>query len=132
MDGLLHRRIPLLARRLITAVPALIMLAAGLDPTGLLIISQVALSFGIPFALVPLVRIAGDESLMVLAPSRRLTVVLAWLVVGIVVIFNAALINGWWWWWVPPIVLVCVVFIGLFLVTVGLDEIANPRMRKQV
>ena len=92
MDGLLHRRIPLLARRLITAVPALIMLAAGLDPTGLLIISQVVLSFGIPFALVPLVRIVGDESLMVLAPSRRLTVVLAWLVVGIVVIFNAALI----------------------------------------
>ena len=92
MDGLLNRRIPLLARRLITAVPALILLAVGLDPTRLLIISQVVLSFGIPFALVPLVRIAGDSSLMELAPSRRSTVVLAWLVVAIVVTFNVALI----------------------------------------
>ena len=92
MDGLLHRRIPLLARRLITAVPALVLLAAGLDPTRLLIISQVVLSFGIPFALVPLVRIAGDRSLMALAPSRRLTIVLAWVVVAVVVTFNAALI----------------------------------------
>ena len=92
MDGLLHRRIPLLARRLVTAVPALVLLAAGLDPTRLLIISQVVLSFGIPFALVPLVRIAGDRSLMILAPSRRLTIVLAWVVVAVVVTFNAALI----------------------------------------
>jgi manganese transport protein len=92
MDGLLHRRIPLLARRLITAVPALVLLAVGLDPTRLLIISQVVLSFGIPFALVPLVRIAGDRSLMALQPSRRATIVLAWLVVVVVVGFNAALI----------------------------------------
>ena len=92
MEGLLHRRIPLLARRLITAVPALVLLAVGLDPTGLLIISQVVLSFGIPFALVPLVRITGDRTLMTLAPSRRLTIVLAWVVVGVVVTFNAALI----------------------------------------
>jgi manganese transport protein len=92
MDGLLHRRIPLLARRLITAVPALVLLAVGLDPTGLVIISQVVLSFGIPFALVPLVRIASDRALMVLAPSRRLTIVLAWVVVAVVVTFNAALI----------------------------------------
>ncbi len=92
MEGLLHRRIPLLARRLITAVPALVLLAVGLDPTGLLIISQVVLSFGIPFALVPLVRITGDRTLMTLAPSRRLTIVLAWMVVGVVVTFNAALI----------------------------------------
>jgi peptide/nickel transport system permease protein len=46
--------------------------------------------------------------------------------------YNAAIINGWWWWWVPPIVVVAVLFVGLFLVTVGLDEIANPRLRRQV
>lgn len=46
--------------------------------------------------------------------------------------YNAAIINGWWWWWVPPIVVIAVLFIGLFLVTVGLDEIANPRLRRQV
>ena len=44
--------------------------------------------------------------------------------------FNAAMINGWWWWWVPPIVIIVTVFLGLFFVTLGLDEIANPRLRK--
>jgi len=48
------------------------------------------------------------------------------------VLYNAAIINGWWWWWVPPIVAIAVLFIGLFLLTVGLDEIANPRLRRQV
>jgi peptide/nickel transport system permease protein len=48
------------------------------------------------------------------------------------VLYNAAIINGWWWWWVPPIVAIAVLFIALFLVTVGLDEIANPRLRRQV
>jgi peptide/nickel transport system permease protein len=46
--------------------------------------------------------------------------------------FNAALINGWWWWWAAPIVVILVVFLGLFFVTVGLDEIANPRLRRAV
>jgi peptide/nickel transport system permease protein len=48
------------------------------------------------------------------------------------VLFNAALINGWWWWWAPPIVILFILFIGLFSVSVGLDEIANPRLRKTV
>ena len=48
------------------------------------------------------------------------------------VLFNAALINGWWWWWVPPIVILFILFVGLFLVSVGLDEIANPRLRRAV
>jgi peptide/nickel transport system permease protein len=43
--------------------------------------------------------------------------------------FYAAMINGWWWWWAPPIVIIVIVFLGLFFVTVGLDEIANPRLR---
>ena len=80
-EGLLHRRIPLLVRRLMTAGPALVLLAVGLDPTELLIGSQVVLSFGIPFALVPLVRIAADRDLMRLAPTGRV-IRLAWLVVG--------------------------------------------------
>jgi peptide/nickel transport system permease protein len=48
------------------------------------------------------------------------------------VLFNAALINGWWWWWAPPIVILFILFIGLFSLSVGLDEIANPRLRKTV
>lgn len=46
--------------------------------------------------------------------------------------FNAALINGWWWWWAPPIAIIFILFVGLFLVSVGLDEIANPRLRRTV
>ena len=46
--------------------------------------------------------------------------------------YNAALINGWWWWWTAPIIIILIVFLGLFFLTVGLDEIANPRLRRAV
>jgi peptide/nickel transport system permease protein len=46
--------------------------------------------------------------------------------------FTGAVINGWWWWWLAPIVVVGIIFIGLFLISVGLDEVANPRLRRQV
>ena len=55
MHGLLHVRVPLLARRLVTLIPALVILGIGFDPTLALVLSQVVLSFGIPFALIPLV-----------------------------------------------------------------------------
>ena len=45
--------------------------------------------------------------------------------------FNAAMINGWWWWWTAPTVIILTVFLGLFFLTVGLDEIANPRLRSR-
>lgn len=44
--------------------------------------------------------------------------------------FNAAVVNGWWWWWAAPLVVIIMVFLGLFFLTVGLDEIANPRLRR--
>ena len=46
--------------------------------------------------------------------------------------YNAAIINGWWWWWVPPIIIIATLFTGLFLTAVGLDELANPRLRNRV
>jgi peptide/nickel transport system permease protein len=46
--------------------------------------------------------------------------------------FTGAVINGWWWWWLAPIVVVGVIFIALFSISIGLDEIANPRLRRQV
>jgi peptide/nickel transport system permease protein len=46
--------------------------------------------------------------------------------------FTGAVINGWWWWWLAPIVVVGILFIALFLISIGLDEIANPRLRRQV
>ena len=54
MQGFLRRRIPLFVRRALTMIPALTILALGVEPTGALVISQVVLSFGIPFALIPL------------------------------------------------------------------------------
>ena len=69
MHGLLHIRVPLLARRLVTLIPALIILALGFDPTVALVLSQVVLSFGIPFALVPLVALTANPD--VLGPFRN-------------------------------------------------------------
>jgi manganese transport protein len=94
MGGLLRRRIPILVRRLLTAVPAVVLLGIGWDPTQMLIWSQVVLSFGIPFALVPLVRIAQDRTLLAAAPTRPLTIMVAWIVVGLVVALNAGLLVG--------------------------------------
>jgi manganese transport protein len=64
MGGLLKVKVPLLARRIITLLPALIVLGVGFDPTRALVLSQVVLSFGIPFALIPLVRFASSKTLM--------------------------------------------------------------------
>ncbi|MEZ3161556.1 Nramp family divalent metal transporter [Microbacterium sp. BWT-B31] len=64
MHGLLHVRVPLLARRLVTLVPALVILALGFDPTLALVLSQVALSFGIPFALIPLVALTAKADVL--------------------------------------------------------------------
>jgi peptide/nickel transport system permease protein len=48
------------------------------------------------------------------------------------VIYYAAIINSWWWWWLPPIIIIITLFTGLFLIAVGLDELANPRLRRRV
>lgn len=92
MEGLIHRRIPLLVRRAITLVPALVLLGVGADPTWTLVVSQVVLSFGIPFAVIPLVRLNRDRSLMGgHANGPRLQGVLV-VVVVLVVALNLALL----------------------------------------
>lgn len=92
MEGLVHRRVPLLVRRAITLVPALVLLAVGADPTWTLVVSQVVLSFGIPFAVIPLVRLNRDRSLMgPHANGPRLQAVLV-VVVALVVALNLALL----------------------------------------
>ncbi|MFF3566818.1 Nramp family divalent metal transporter [Nocardia jiangxiensis] len=92
MDGLLRRRVPLLARRTVTLVPALIILAAGVDPTRALIVSQVVLSFGIPFALIPLVRLTANRTLMGVDVNHRVTTALAWLIAVLITALNLFLI----------------------------------------
>lgn len=92
MGGLIHRRIPLLTRRLVTLIPALILLAIGTNPTRALVMSQVVLSLGIPFALIPLVRLTGSRSVMGLFVNPRPTQAIAWLVVAAIVALNVALV----------------------------------------
>ena len=92
MAGLLHVRIPLLARRLITLVPALAILALGADPTWSLVLSQVLLSIGIPFALAPLVKLTSERSLMGDHANSRALKLTAWVVVALIVALNLALI----------------------------------------
>lgn len=92
MGGLLRVRIPLLVRRAVTLIPALVVLGVGFDPTRALVLSQVALSFGIPFALIPLVRFAGSRKLMgefVNAPWLRIA---GWVSSVAIVMINVLLI----------------------------------------
>jgi len=92
MEGLLVRRIPLVARRVVTLIPALIILAAGVDPTWALVVSQVVLSLGIPFALIPLVRFTALRSLVGGYANHRVTTVIALIVAALIIALNAALI----------------------------------------
>jgi manganese transport protein len=92
MSGLLHRQIPLFTRRVITLVPAIALLAVGLDPTWALVLSQVFLSFGIPFALVPLLRLTSDRGVMGDSANRPLVRWALGTIVVLVVALNLALI----------------------------------------
>ncbi|MCU1437199.1 MAG: mntH [Naasia sp.] len=92
MNGLLHVRIPLLLRRLVTLLPALILLATGFDPTLALVLSQVVLSFGIPFALVPLVVLTARGSLMGDAANRTVTTVIASIAAVLLIALNGTLL----------------------------------------
>jgi manganese transport protein len=78
MGGFINVRIPLVLRRAITMIPALVVLAAGMNPTSALVLSQVVLSFGVPFAVIPLVMMTGRRDLMGIHVNRRLTSALAW------------------------------------------------------
>lgn len=92
MEGLLLRRIPLLLRRVMTLVPAVLVLAIGAEPTWLLIVSQVVLSFGIPCAVAPLVVMTSRRSVMGSWVNRPITTYLAALVAGVVVVLNITLV----------------------------------------
>ncbi|WP_241004452.1 Nramp family divalent metal transporter [Conexibacter sp. SYSU D00693] len=93
MQGFIRRTIPLVLRRLITMSPALVVLAIGVDPTRALVISQVVLSFGIPFALVPLVLLTRDRAVMGELVNRRITTVAASGVAALIIALNAYLLE---------------------------------------
>jgi manganese transport protein len=92
MQGFINRRIPLFLRRLITMLPTLTILAIGINPSRALVISQVMLSFGIPFALIPLLIFCRDRNVMGELVNHRLTTVVATIVVALIVSLNVFLL----------------------------------------
>src|SRR3984957_9788166 len=92
MQGFIGRRIPVFLRRALTMAPALVVLALGLPPTASLVISQVVLSFGIPFALVPLVALTRRRDIMGPLVNRRLTTAAAGCVAGLIIVLNVYLL----------------------------------------
>jgi len=92
MQGFINRRIPLFLRRLITMAPALVILAVGLNPSRSLVISQVVLSFGIPFALIPLLIHCRNRSVMGALVNHRVTTAIATVVVTLIVSLNVFLL----------------------------------------
>jgi manganese transport protein len=92
MQGFLRRQIPVLTRRSLTLLPALAVLALGVEPTWALVVSQVVLSFGIPFALVPLLLLTRRRDVMGELVNGRRTTVLAALVTAVIIGFNAVLL----------------------------------------
>jgi manganese transport protein len=92
MQGFINRAIPLVLRRAVTMAPALAVLAIGLDPTRSLVISQVVLSFGIPFALVPLVLLTRRRDVMGELVNRRITTVVAAVVAALITALNVFLL----------------------------------------
>jgi manganese transport protein len=93
MEGFLPRRIPVFLRRAVTMLPALIVLALGYSPTRALVLSQVFLSFGIPFALIPLVVFTSSRRVMGPLVNRRLTTIAAIAVTTVIVTLNVYLLS---------------------------------------
>ena len=88
MQGFLHREIPVWIRRSVTMIPSLIVISLGLDPTSTLVFSQVVLSFGLPFAIIPLVMFTSNSQLMGVLVNRKITTILATVVAGLIVLLN--------------------------------------------
>jgi manganese transport protein len=93
MQGFINRQIPLTVRRGITMLPAFVIIAVGVDPYRSLVISQVVLSFGIPFALIPLLLFCRNRSLMGSLVNRPVTTALATVVTAVIVSLNLFLLE---------------------------------------
>jgi manganese transport protein len=91
MGGLLKLRVPLLVRRIITLIPALVVLGAGIEPTLALVLSQVLLSFGIPFALIPLIRLTGSREVMGIHVDSKPLRIAGWTSAALIVGLNCVL-----------------------------------------
>jgi manganese transport protein len=92
MQGFIRRRIPVVVRRLVTMLPALIVIGIGLDPSRTLVISQVVLSFGIPFALIPLVMFTSKREIMGHLVNHKATTIAATVIATVISALNVFLL----------------------------------------
>src|ERR687887_304467 len=92
MQGFIRRRIPLFVRRIVTMIPAFVVIGVGVDPSRTLVLSQVVLSFGIPFALIPLVIFTSKRDIMGVLVNRRATVAAAAVVATLISGLNVFLL----------------------------------------
>ncbi len=92
MQGFLHRHIPVWLRRLLTMIPSITVIALGLDPTRTLVMSQVILSFGLPFAIIPLIMFTRNKKVMGILVNRKTTTLLVSVVAALIVFLNLYLI----------------------------------------
>jgi manganese transport protein len=93
IEGFLNIKFPIFLRRLITIVPAIVIIAAGLDPFRILVLSQVVLSFALPFALIPLLLLTSRGSVMESFASARSTRIAGWVVVTVILALNGILLG---------------------------------------
>jgi len=94
MAGFVNLKVPLLLRRAITMLPALALLALSVSPTYALVLSQVVLSFGIPFALVPLVLLTSNKTIMREHVNSPLVSSVAWTIAGVIITLNVYLLAA--------------------------------------
>ncbi|MGE5399725.1 MAG: Nramp family divalent metal transporter [Ignavibacteriales bacterium] len=92
MQGFLHWHIPVWLRRMITVIPSLLVIAFGFDPTRTLVISQVVLSFGLPFAIIPLIKFTKNKKIMGVLVNKRITTIIVSLMAVLIILLNIYLI----------------------------------------
>jgi manganese transport protein len=92
MQGFLHKHIPVWLRRTITIIPSIIVIAIGLNPTRTLVMSQVILSFGLPFAVIPLIVFTRKKELMGILVNRKITNFIVYIIAALILLLNAYLI----------------------------------------
>jgi manganese transport protein len=93
MQGFIHRTIPGWVRRVVTMGPPIIVIALGLDPTRTLVLSQVVLSFGLPFAVIPLIMFTRRKDLMGILVNHKITTIIATIVATLIVLLNVFLLH---------------------------------------
>lgn len=92
MQGFMKRHVPVWLRRAVTMIPSLIVIGIGLDPTRTLVISQVVLSFGLPFAVIPLVLFTARRDIMGVLVNRKPTTIIAWIFAALIIALNMFLL----------------------------------------